>query len=360
MSAAGATGARRQKQSREYVHLSRKTGEPVSFHLAYVLGNDFVLPEGKNSVDVLRSPFLSSLSDDSSTPTQQQRGSCFNINTGIFNRKSSNPVATKLEFWTKKFNSAQSASHDFEKTWQDRLIVVAEKRLFIITTKIANKADVASSDLEIVDSIPMEDIHSISLESDEGNWGDESAASPATPPSQFLTRTASIITSIKRKYRARPDDKETAEQDRKANQQATERNLRQSFRGAPSSTLGRLPCASHHNDYCDSILRIETVPEGFNRGHTYYFLVRKQEHPTVDVGGGLAPLRTVADAEMLVARLRAVATRCRGEHERETRFLRMQARSGGGAILTTRSTGSQRRTGDAIPPFKFLSRKGEG
>jgi hypothetical protein len=30
------------------------TNEPVSFHLAFLLGNDHTLPENKSSVDVLR------------------------------------------------------------------------------------------------------------------------------------------------------------------------------------------------------------------------------------------------------------------------------------------------------------------
>ncbi len=304
-----------------------------------MLGNDFVLPDGKNSVDVLRAPFLASADDfHDEASTQTQSGtSFFNINQKLFSRKSSNMTATKLEFWTKKFNSVQMASHDFQKTWQDRLVIVAEKRIFIVTTKVFNKSDDATgdprrADLEIVDSIPMEEILSINLESDTsdgGIWEVETKPKPTSLAEKLIHCTFSLISSIKRTYRARPDDDEAAEEGRKAEQEATERSLRQSFhflQSSSSSSMGKGeggPRAAHE-DYCEPVLRIETAPEGFNRGHTYYFLLRKQDHRTVDGGGGVMPLRNRTDAEALTGRLSALVARRRGEHARETRFLRLQ------------------------------------
>jgi hypothetical protein len=79
--AASATVTHRQVKAapvRQAKNSNEVGREPVSFHLAFLLGNDYILPDGHDSVDVLRSPFISKTSKE-------------------------NLTGTKLEFWTKRF-----------------------------------------------------------------------------------------------------------------------------------------------------------------------------------------------------------------------------------------------------------------
>jgi hypothetical protein len=247
-----------------------------------------------------------------------------------------------MEFWTKKFNNTQAGTHDFDKTWLDRLLIVTEKRLFIVTRKDLGSEDdnkdkgrlskqqLIDAELEIVDSIPMEEIISVQVEREAGVWDENPHSATETPGASVIQRAIKTLASLRRKYRKRQDDEEVAEEDRRAAQQAVERNLWASLKQPPTSAEpersrpGRIPPA--HPDFCEPILRIETDPSGFNRGQTYYFLLRKQDCPCLDIVHGLAPLRNRTDAEFLAARFAALAARRGAEHARETRFLRLQRR----------------------------------
>jgi hypothetical protein len=111
MAVLAATLNRRYKSSREaYVHTQK---EPLSFHLTFLLGGDFELPEGKTPVDVLRMPF------NSSVDTVEGAGSspsvkCFGIDRQMFSGISTNPTGTKMQLWTKKFNTSNSKCNEFE------------------------------------------------------------------------------------------------------------------------------------------------------------------------------------------------------------------------------------------------------
>jgi hypothetical protein len=288
-----AVSALRQTQS--YSHtvnakLSNVAKEPVSFHLAFILGSEYALPEGCDSVDILRQP-LTSMADEGKSQKENLTG-------------------TKMEFWTKKFNNQCLASHDaneFKEAWQDRLIVITEQRIFILTEKaIANNKDfrqrhsfttsnsasklefdfirsTGKACLEIVDSIPMEEITSISLDMDNnpGMWD--------------------------------PDPTDTEKRSSQTDLRATERSLRQ-----------LRPGLSDQDQPNEPMLRILTKPSKFNRGEPYYFLLREQDFPCLDASEKTAPLRTRDDANALASRLAALAARRHMEHARENRFHRLQ------------------------------------
>ncbi len=231
-----------------------------------------------------------------------------------------------MELWTKKFNTSHSNCDEFDKAWPDRLLIFTEQRVFIVTKKLnaAGAGDQrrsfldlaecaqAKTDLEVVDSIPVEEITSISVERNPGVWEDDEASRAAE---SLFSRTVRRVSSLVRVFdRSRFEDGSPAtEEGRAAERLAMERSL---LRKSIPSPLG---------GFCEPILRISTVPEGFNRGQSYYFLLREQDFPCLDEGGPVA-LRTRADADALAARLAAATVRRRVDHARETRFLRLQRR----------------------------------
>jgi hypothetical protein len=261
--------------------------EPVSFHLAFLLGNDYILPDGHDSVDVLRSPFISKTSKE-------------------------NLTGTKLEFWTKRFITSSlplDGADGEDKAWQDRLLVITDKRIFIVTEKATgnngekqhetlrptasyykDEGLKGSSSMEIVNSIPMEEIISVTLDmvSNPCTWSQETVDT-------FRRSNATL-------------------QDLERNLQEIEHSLRQC---RPKSTAA-------HDDTSQPILRILTKPAKFNRGEPYYFLLRTQDYPCIEADGDAAPLHTRADAEALASRVASLAARRRTEHARENRFRRLQ------------------------------------
>jgi hypothetical protein len=366
---AAATVAKRGSKEAHTANMS----EPVSFHLAFLVGNNYVLPDGKNSVDVLRMPFLSSVRNEECPETALNSRSKFisYFDGNLFSSKTSNLTGTKMEFWAKKYTSTQSASDDVEKAWQDRLLIVTDKRIFIITmkktvdhkeltgqssrsasddqTKRALSRISSQVDLEIVDSIPVEEITSIRLETKPGVWDADSDSEP----SSCLRSAASLLPRVRARDSGDPvpppspsNSLFAAEQQasdrslRRGEQQPSERGLRRAFTfRQPSTGAISLPASRGQpvpvtlDGHCEPILRIATKPGGFNRGQPYYFLLRQQDHHCLEAtaaaaaGDGVAarrPLRDRADAEALAARLDALAARRRGEHARETRFLRLQ------------------------------------
>ncbi len=178
-------------------------------------------------------------------------------------------TSTKLELWTKKFRSSQLPG-DVESAWQERLLIVAEKRLFIVTKKQNAVVDQSSTapEYEIVDSIPMEEIVSIKLR-------DSDLIDPDSPSS--LNKSHSIFSL---------DIIDKASSLLKSNR-TTSLPVNGS-KGAPPDTAQRLAAskgwresvhAAAGDDYCQQVLRIATEPGGFNHGQPYFFLLRKQDRP---------------------------------------------------------------------------------
>jgi hypothetical protein len=156
--------------------------EPLSFHVTFLLGRDFVLPAGLSSVDVLRKPLYPHIKSEPSSEAFEGYRRLMRSNSqappGNSTAKVPNLTGTKLELWTKKFKSSQSSNEDnMESAWQERLVIVTEKRIFLITEKQNTVSDQRAHDspvptqrtskkveYEIVESIPMEEIISIELD----------------------------------------------------------------------------------------------------------------------------------------------------------------------------------------------------
>jgi hypothetical protein len=293
--AAASVAAKRSKTGKEPAH-SANTDEPVSFHLAFLLGNNYSLPDGKNSVDVLRMPFHSAVSNEGSAeaaPTSRKITSLFDTN--FFTNKSSNLTETKTEFWTKKYSRGQF-TNDEDKAWQDRLVIVTEKRFFIVTKKLFGNGSVLADftqpstdvthrlsrhvDLEILDSIPVEEIDSIRLE--RTTVVSENADSADRKPlistcfgsaAALLTRAGARDDPVNvRSFATGSFVSRTPEQ-----QQGSDRTgslFRQKAIRSSSSGLVSEPKPSTIDGYCEPILKIATKPGGFNRGQSYHFLLR--------------------------------------------------------------------------------------
>ena len=315
--------------------VKKSSSEPVSFHLTFLVGTEYTLPEGKNSVHILRAPFFEADVDDSPF-----RGTDFSsrlccIGRSIFSGSSSNITGTRMEFWTKKFNAGSTAAPDFENTWQDRLIIVTEKRVFIVTRKLTNnKGDMRpmslrptafqemekSSNMEIVDSIPMEEISSVVLDDDTVLWSEEdhlqSELTDGAEEDKYNGSLSRYLLSASSLWKSTGSISDNAT--RKVSGLLSVRGLRESLAG----TAARRARAEL---FCPSVLRISTIAAGFNHGQDYYFLVRKDGHRLLDAGGGEVPA-TGDDAGKLSRWLAALAERRRGEHASETLFLRMQQR----------------------------------
>jgi hypothetical protein len=332
-----ATAARRASVKGRVNMMS--VGEPASFHLTLILGSEYVLPVGKNSVDVLRSPFQRAALEGAQDQPDAPAFRLIHTNSKIIQSKPPNTTGTKMELWVKKFVSSQSDSEDFDKAWQDRLLITTEKRIFIVTKKNLNskfgtdelinskkKSDHPESssrleELEIVDSIPTDEILSVSLSNDHAGQSDEVEPIQASLISRSLRRAASKLNILP----SHSNDKmhgihnTSNRAERESADQCLDRFSHLSLESdTPSSSIGR-------ENYCEPILRIATAPAGFNRGQTYHFLLRKQDYPCVE-GDDAVSLRNRADAEALAARLSTLAARRRVESDRETRFLRLQRR----------------------------------
>ena len=81
MAAAAAAARRSRPLAKDQVHKGTEN-EPVSFHLAMILGNEYLLPSGKNSVDVLRLPFAApheGASNPSDLPFRFVQGKTSNV-----------------------------------------------------------------------------------------------------------------------------------------------------------------------------------------------------------------------------------------------------------------------------------------
>jgi hypothetical protein len=177
--------------------------EPLSFHVTFLLGREFVLPVGVSSVDVLRKPLLPHIKSEPSSEAFEGSRRLASSNSqipGTSTAKVSNLTGTKLELWTKKFKSSQTSNQEIQSAWQERLIIVTEKRIFLITKKestvsnqrahenpVTTQRTPKKVEYEIVDSIPMEEIVSIELNVDPAMI----VSDPEPLPSMRRTNTIS-------------------------------------------------------------------------------------------------------------------------------------------------------------------------
>jgi hypothetical protein len=345
MATAAAVAARRNA-GKKRKDASNKSG--VSFHLRLHLGEDASLPDGLTQVGWLRSP-LRSKERNQESPLESNKSRKKNQNQG-------HNAGTRFEVWTKKFNNKS-------KIWQDTLLIVTERRLFIVSKKdsktVEQSADGEESkdvlkpndwiqptdkDLEIIDSIPMDEIVSVELNTDYLN-------KPWSPV--FVEKDRPIEKALQKWFQSVAESLslniEFKSKNQKMRQQAidaitaAEEQLKQD-----AGEFRQQLTSDPQNSYCEGLIRVVTDPEGFNRGHPYYFLVRKDTFKswkgTLDwkqaregISRTLSHLqrrnkqdisraRKAEDLDNKVERkLKSLAAKRRLDVKRETRFLRLQA-----------------------------------
>jgi hypothetical protein len=241
--------------------------EPLSFHVTFLLGREFVLPAGVSSVDVLRKPLLPHVKSEPSSEAFESSRRITRSNSqlsGNSTAKVPNLTGTKLELWTKKFKSSQSSNEDIESAWQERLVIVTEKRIFLITKKQNSVSNQRAHDsplptprtpkkveYEIVDSIPMEEIISIELGVDPAMIVSDPEPLPSSHhPNSFSRNLLEGATSLLK--RSRPTDQLSDDIDAPANADA---DAGPSPRRAGAQSTGSrqsLP-AGAGEDYCEQV-----------------------------------------------------------------------------------------------------------
>ena len=280
--------------------------------------------------------------------------------------KSLNITRSKLEIWVLK------ASKKANEAWQEKLLIVTERRMFLISRKeedlnnddedftfgqsAAAPCDSAVS-YEIVDSIPMEEIISIQFCSDSNSWGSEektSMARPRTLAARLLRRLLDLMDAALQTLVGDIDADSDADADARPRLSAQ----------ADRADFERRLCESlpeDAGDYLPRALRVATAPSGFNQvipitartildrtdrharpgparpgrrgcggrqGQTYYFLLRKGDYPyfrTSDVMEA-RPLVDEQDGAEFARKVARLAAKYRDAFRRKTRFTRLQQR----------------------------------
>ena len=306
----------------------------------------------------------------------------------MFEAKPPNITGTRFELWAKKFNNKWSPKQNPDTAWHERLIIVTEKRLFIIARKqrarvhdwrarrrtsvsaplqaaaaAATAAADANSGLEIVDSIPLEEIVSVDARDETDLWddNDDPAARPPTART-LLTRSLRTASAMLDRFSV---SFLSGAQCALLENGTIQGNIRKSLRGsvakvsfhgsvaeaAPiSPAVAASPMAEVSRPPAHQILRITTSasPDSFNRGCPYYFLLGSESASRSADSGAVR--RGSADAgawnglmgsspppipsqpppppqpqqPAAAERLMRLVARRRVEAARETRFLRLQ------------------------------------
>jgi hypothetical protein len=298
VAAAAAFVARKNACTKRKGHKDR-----ISFHLQLHLGDNVsVLEEkisyGETSVGWLRSTLLPPAGSPASPASPQNRkqrpdwlrgaetpeetGSCC---TSRKERKNLNHyIGTKFEVAAKKFNNGWTPENDFAM-WQNRLLIVTERRLFLASWKLTesvqqfdgNEWDTPDSkDLEIVDSIPMEEIVSVEqCEVGTTQWTpvfeEERAPSLQIKLKEWFEKFGEDFIN---KFVNKSKGEQTREDAKKMRKMTKEK----------VDSIQQLLISEQVKNYCnepklqgyyENFVRIVTHPEGFNRGHPFYFLLRK-------------------------------------------------------------------------------------
>ncbi len=271
------------------------------------------------------------------------------MNLGAF----SNITHTKMEIWIQVFNSKYS-EHETGKRWNERLLIVTEKRMFIArkTSGFKSSDETLGTHLEIVDSIPMKEVESVQLELDaQGTWDDgggKPSANSAHAAFASISKAASRLAE-----RIAPSDAAGSRAGSVRNLLPTGADLLAGGGGGGGDGGGgggvgkalreRLP--GDAGDYSGRLLRIATKAGGFNHGQCYYMMLRRGEFPRLRRGGAEVARDAIgggggggdgggggggagdAAAEALAARLGKWALRCAAASRRRTRLARAQRRA---------------------------------
>ncbi len=188
-------------------------------------------------------------------------------------------IGTKFEVGAIKFNNSWTPESDFAML-QERLLIVTERRLFIASWKFTESKQQYdgsvwvtpdNKDLEIVDSIPMEEIISVEqCNADTKQWTsvfeEERALSLQIELHEWFEIFGEDFINKSQSERSREHTKKM--------RQKTKDQI-DSIQEMLISEQVKEDCKKLEESYHENLVRIVTHPEGFNRGHPFYFLLRK-------------------------------------------------------------------------------------
>jgi hypothetical protein len=243
--------------------------EPLSFHVTFLLGRDFVLPAGCSSVDVLRKPLLPHIKSEPSSEAFDGPRGLTRANShasGNITAKVSNLTGTKLELWTKKFKNSLSPNEDIESAWQERLVIITEKRIFLITKKQSTLSNQRAHDsavtmqrtskkveYEIVDSIPMEEIVTIDDVDPAKIVSDPEPSSTVHHANSFFSRNLlETATSLRKRNNNRPTTQPSDGTDAHANADVDAGTNSRRADARNTGSRQALP-AGAGEDYCEQV-----------------------------------------------------------------------------------------------------------
>jgi hypothetical protein len=250
---------------------------PVSFHLQLHLGSNF--RHGYiNSVELLRLPLMKTSSD-----------------TTAENEALAKAAGTKFEILTKKYVPRTRGDHDADQegTLAEELLIATERRLFLVSrlvSSVTNQLTVTtvndfhwttkSEELEIVDSIPLEEVETIRLYRGggwDGGTANRKQLNTECVSGTFYKCCSQIMKCLLREEKQELEDPGSS-------------SLAESF-------LSIYP----DDDNYEGFLKITTKPDGFNRGRPFYFMVNKHYYRSkkkCEIGAAAAaPSESAAAAE---------------------------------------------------------------
>jgi hypothetical protein len=209
--------------------------QQVSFHLKQYFGDEVNIGS-HSSAQYLRLPFINH-DMDSQLKKEPWKTSEVNVVNPKAKLKAS-PIV--LEVWVEKLVLHSDADKLEDLIWQPRLLVLGIKALFILRAANNSNKDHAIDykDLEIVDSIPLHEVDTVTAISE---------VRPKYSRVASIKKAASISTT-----NSVYDDSDN---------HLNERNR----------LLGKYDRLLSNPDHTFACLRITTIPEGFNDGRPYYF-----------------------------------------------------------------------------------------
>jgi hypothetical protein len=356
---AAALVGRRAKFLNTQARIEEQRAEPVSFHLALLLGNDFTLQSvpdsvfkhGKSSVAVLRAPFQHTYNPVHRVPSSQVPKQKLAYKNSIvpIEGKPYNIARSKLEIWVKKA---------CKKGWHEKLLIVTERRIFIISKRereqpLTPASGDASSNayvpetaiFEIVDSIPMEEIVSIQFIQPESSFREDNPPSSPSRPNKLIERILAPMLALMDSLLQRlvGDASEDT-----PHWHACKQELHDSSASKHDELLS-VPMPDDADAYFSKVLRITTVPSGFNYGQPYHLLLKQGPYPYFMTRNEIETrcLYGPDDGAQFERKLARLVGKHRDAFLRRTRFTRLQQ-------------DLQKASGDRVTEREWAGAGGEG
>jgi hypothetical protein len=237
----------------------RSETQQISFHLKHHFGDE-VNVGSHSSAQVLRLPFIK---NDMDARFEKRPWETSKINRVTEKAKTSSHAS--LEVWVEKLALRSDADKLGDLIWQPRLLVLANKALFILraANNSSNKdSEIDYKELEIVDSIPLHEVHTVTSIAEVRP---KSRAAPISTTNSVYEDSDGHVNERNRllgKIKSRVASISTTNsvyEDREDH--INERNR----------LLGKYDHILSNQEHTFACLRITTTPQGFNDGRPYYF-----------------------------------------------------------------------------------------